>query len=225
MEKRPDIEIFIRADASFSGAGFYAPPEEKGLKFCLGLASNKRLKKFNEISQANIRAEYLEKGKKRQSFIGPFDYKADSWRQPQKCYAKVESTGKGMNLRCFCSNMEGRAAEELYWDFYVKRGEAGENRIKEVKNMRYSGRLSCHKHTANCMRLFCSCLCYELFRLIRELIKKTGGKEAQKWQPYNIRLFLMKVGATMIKKKRTIRIRFSKSYVCQKLFAKIIASC
>jgi len=67
---------------------------------------------------------------KHQEFIGPFSYKAESWEKAQNCFAKVESTGKGLNVRYFSSNMEGLEAKELYWDFYVKRGDSSENRIK-----------------------------------------------------------------------------------------------
>jgi hypothetical protein len=221
--KYADMEIVIRADAGFSGPDFYKLSEEKNLKFCIGLASNARLKSLTEASENIIRKSYLERGEKYQFFAGAFPYQAGSWENPQKCYAKIESTGKGMNVRYFCSNMENKTANELYWDFYVKRGDRSENRIKELKNMCFSGRLSCRKYTANCFRLFLSCLCYEFFRLIKELIKRTGDKTASKWQIDNIRLFLLKVGATIRKKVRRVKICFSKSYVCRELFCKIVA--
>ena len=71
------------------------------------------------------------------------DYQAKSWDRPEKLYAKVESTGKGMNIRYFASNFENMTARQIYFGFYVKRGDASENRIKELKNMTYADRLSC----------------------------------------------------------------------------------
>jgi hypothetical protein len=221
----PKMEINIRADAGFSGAKIYSLADEKNLKFCIGLTRNERLKIFTEIAEKNIKTRYADHGEKHQYFAGAFEYKADSWEKPVLCYAKLESTGKGMNVRYFGSNMEGQTARELYWDFYVKRGEASENRIKELKNMCFSDRLSCHKYTANCLRLFISSLCYEFFRRIKTLIKKSGEKEASKWQIDNIRLYLMKVGATIRNRVRRITISFSKSYVCRELFCKIVALC
>jgi len=50
----------------------------------------------------------------------------------------------GMNIRYFVSNIPNQQSREIYFDFYVKRGEASENRIKEVKNMCFSDRLSNH---------------------------------------------------------------------------------
>ena len=221
----PNMEIIIRADAGFSGAEFYDLAEEKNLLFCIGLASNKRLKKFTEVVEAIVRKTYVDRDEKYQFFAGAFRYKADSWSQEQNCYAKIESTGRGLNVRYFCSNMEGQTAKDLYWDFYVKRGETSENRIKELKNMCFSDRLSCHKYVANSMRLFLSCLAYEFFRRIKELIKKAGDKKASKWQIDNIRLYLLKVGTIVKTRVRRITLSLSKSYVCRDLFCKIIALC
>lgn len=224
-ERFPEMEITIRADAGFSGPKFYKLAEENNLGFCIGLTRNERLKKFTETAEQAVRTGYLEQGEKFQFFAGAFEHKAGSWEKPQRCYAKIESTGKGMNVRCFCSNMEGQTARELYWDFYVKRGEASENRIKELKNMCFSDRLSCHSFAANYFRLFISCLTYEFFRVIKELIKKAGDEESSKWQIDNIRLYLMKVGATIRRRARQVTVSFSKSYVCRELFCKIVAIC
>jgi len=221
----PQIEIIIRADCGFSVPGFYQLAEKKKLKFCIGIAANERLKRFTAKAEKIVRDQYLEKGLKHQHFIGGFTYQADTWDQPQTCYAKVESTAKGMNIRYFMSNLPNRSAREIYLGFYVKRGDASENRIKELKNMCYADRLSCHKFTANYLRLFFSCLCYEFFRLIKTLIRKTNFKQAYKWQIDTIRLYVMKVGAIIKKKVRSIRISFSRAYICQDLFGSIIQLC
>lgn len=60
--KRPDMEIVIRADAGFSGPEFYKLAEEKGLKFCIGLTRNERLKKHTEVAEGTVRKGYLDKG-------------------------------------------------------------------------------------------------------------------------------------------------------------------
>ena len=224
-EKRPDLEIIIRADAGFSGAMFYDLAEAKQLQFCVGVPGNKRLHAITRQSETAVKAAFADQQEKFQLFPRAFKYQADSWTKPQNCYAKIESTGKGMNVRYFCSNIKGQTAYKIYWDFYVKRGEASENRIKELKNMCFADRLSCHKFSANYFRLFISCLAYEFFRIIKELIKKSGDQVASKWQIDNIRLYLLKVGASVKKRVRTITFSLSKSYVCRKLFCDIVALC
>lgn len=53
-----------------------------------------------------------------------------------------------------------------------------QNRIKEVKNVCFSDRLSCLLFSANFFRLMLSCLAYELLRNLRELIRKTVHTKA-----------------------------------------------
>jgi len=217
----PDISITIRADGGFSGAKFYDLVEEKKLLYCVGMTTNSVLKKETKIAYDIVQRTCVKKKIKFQHFTKSFQYKAESWTNQQTCYAKVESTGKGMNVRYFSSNIPDKTGKEIYTEFYTQRGDASENRIKEVKNMCYSERLSCHLFVANYFRLFLSSLTYELFGLIKAYIKKTNDDEAKKWQIDNIRLFLLKVGATIKKTVRLITINLSKSYVCKDLFMKI----
>jgi hypothetical protein len=218
----PGLTIKVRADSGFSSAGFYQLANDMNIEFCLGISTNNVLKTLTRAKEVEIEQEYLSKKQKQQEIIGPFTYQAGSWKNPQLVYAKVESTGKGMNIRYFVSNITEKSPEELYWDFYVKRGDMSENRIKEIKNMCYSDRLSCHKYCSNFFRLILSCLCYEMFRLIKTLIMKTKHDGAKRWQVSNIRLYLLKIGATIKKRVRTITIKFSKAFVNQELFTELL---
>jgi hypothetical protein len=92
-----------------------------------------------------------------------------------------------MNIRHFVSNIEEKEAREIYFDFYVKRGDASENRIKESKNMCFSDRLSNHGYWANFFRLFISSLAYEMLLLIKQRIKKCSFDIAKKWQISSIK--------------------------------------
>jgi hypothetical protein len=224
-QRRPDLTIVVRGDCGFSCPEFYKLAELENLKFCIGITTNDRLKKHTSLLDARIREEYLSKKEKIQMFVEAFSYQADSWDKPQTCYAKVESTGRGMNIRYICSNMKTTSAKDLYKEFYVMRGDASENRIKEFKNMCFADRLSCHRFTANFFRLFLSALTYEFYFKIKCLIKQSSYDEAKKWQIDNIRLYLMKVGATVDSKVKSIIIKFSKSYICRNLFAEIVQLC
>ena len=126
-----------------------------------------------------------------------------------------------VNVRFFSSNITDLSSEEIYKDIYVKRGESSENRIKEVKNMCFSDRLSCHRYFANFMRLVISSLAYEFMRLLREYIRKTTLKNAHKWQVNNMRLYLLKVGDSIRLTVRRVTINFSKSYICADLFTEL----
>lgn len=220
-EKYPNIKIIIRTDSGFSGAEFYKLVDDYNLLYATGIASNEVLKKQTKELEKIVRETYLSKKEKHQSFIS-FGYKAKSWHKEQQCYAKVESTGKGMNIRYFSSNIKDKTAEQIYFDFYVKRGEASENRIKEVKNMCFSDRLSNHRYWANFFRLFISSLAYEMFLLLKQKIKKTSLEIARKWQIDTIRTYLLKVGARIKITKKRIYYQLSKSFVYKDLFREII---
>jgi hypothetical protein len=224
-ERFPYIRIIVRADAGYSGAAFYRMAEEYSLDFCLGIATNNRLENFIGEVYNQVKEQYGDKGLKHQQFVGPFHYQADSWDKPQATYAKIESTGKGMNVRYFVSNMHNYEVEDLYWNFYVQRGETAENRIKEIKNFCFSDRLSCHSFWANYFRLMLSCLAYELLRTIRVLIRKTPRPYAWKWNMQSIRLYLLKVAAQIKERVRYVIINLSKTFTQQNLMKDIIALC
>jgi len=98
-----------------------------------------------------------------------------------------------MNVRHFVSNIKEQEAREIYFGYYVKRGETSENRIKEVRNMCFSDRLSNHNFWANFTRLLISSIAYEVFLILKSMIKKTKFKKAHKWQIDNIRLLLKEI--------------------------------
>ena len=125
-------------------------------------------------------------------------------------------------MRHFVSNIETQQARDIYFDFYVKRGEASGNRIKEVKNMCFSDRLSNHGFWANFFRLFLSSLAYEMFLLLKTKIKKTTFQKAKTWQISSIRTYPLKVGATIKTTKRRIYYSLSKAFVYKDLFRELI---
>lgn len=221
-QRYPHILITIRADSGFSCPAFYQLAHRQELYYVVGMASNAVLKQRVARVGDAVERQYVSQGEKYQHFIS-FDYQAGSWHRPQPCYAKIESTGKGLNVRYITSNLPGKTARQIYFEVYVQRGEASENRIKEVKNMCMADRLSCHRYWANFLRLLISCLAYELFLLLKQAIRRTSAKQAYNWQIDTIRVRLLKVGATIKKTKRRIYYRLSGAFVYQGLFRQLIA--
>lgn len=219
----PDIKIIIRADSGFSTPKFYKLAKEKNLKYTIAIASNAVLKRRTQLLANCVNFSYVKKEIKKQIFTNAFDYQAGTWDCAEKCYAKVESTGKGLNIRYFISNFDDKSAREIYFDFYVKRGDTSENRIKEVKNMCFSDRLSNSNFYANFTRLIMSSLAYEMMLLIKEKIKKvTKNKQSKKWLVDNIRLFLLKIAAILKITKRRITISISSTAIYKDLFLAVI---
>ena len=217
----PKINIIIRGDSGFSCAPFYQLADDMNLNFTLGMAANNILKQRVARAEKAVNHLFVSNGLKHQHFMA-YKYQAGSWHKEQQCYAKVESTGKGLNVRHIVSNMGEQDARAIYFDFYVQRGEASENRIKEVKNMCFSDRLSDHSFWANFFRLLISSLAYEMFLLLKKAIKKTKFDAAKKWQISTIRASLLKVGATIKVTKRRVYYQLSKAFVNQHLFKELI---
>lgn len=218
----PSMRIIVRADSGFSCPAFYRLADRYTLEFVMGLASNEVLKRKVKRAEKAVGHLYLSQGIKHQHFISHI-YRAKSWLKPQRCYTKVESTGKGLNTRHIVSNLPEKDARKIYFDIYVKRGETSENRIKEVKNMCFSDRLSNHDFWANFSRLLISSLAYEMFLLLKSAIGKTNFKQAKKWCIDTIRVRLLKIGATLKKTKRRIYYQLSKAFVYQDMFRQLIA--
>jgi hypothetical protein len=216
----PQMEIVVRGDSGFSCAPFYRLADDMDLKFALGMSTNEVLKRRSARAERAVGHLFVANGRKHQHFMA-YRYQAGSWHTEQQCYAKVESTGKGLNVRHIVSNMDEGDAREIYFDFYVQRGEASENRIKEVKNMCFSDRLSDHGFWANFFRLLISSLAYEMFLLLKKAIKKTKFEAAKKWQISTIRASLLKVGATIKVTKRRVYYRLSRAFVHQDLFREL----
>jgi hypothetical protein len=217
----PEMGITIRADSGFNGSAFYELADQQNLDFVIGLATNAVLKGKTARAEKAVMRHYVHQGTKHQHFF-THTYKAKSWHKAQICHTKVESTGKGLNVRHIVSNMPEKDARKVYLDFYVQRGEASENRIKEIKNMCFSDRLSCHRFWSNFARLFISSLAYEMFLLIKQAIGKTTVEEAQKWCVDTIRTRLLKIGATIKKTVRRVYYQLSKAFVYQELFRQLI---
>ena len=216
----PDIKIIIRADSGFSNALFYKLADDESLFYAVGQATNDVLKRRVKRVEDAVRHLHLSQKEKHQHFIS-FQYQAGSWHAPQQCYSKIESTGIGMNVRHFVSNIPEMDAREIYFDFYVKRGDTSENRIKELKNMCFSDRLSNHDFWANFMRLIISSITYEMFLIIKNMIRKTKFHKAYKWQIDNIRLYLLKAGGTIKKTTKRIYLKISKAFVYKDLLLEL----
>ena len=218
----PRLKITIRADGGFSCPAFYQLADDHNSGFVMGLPGNEVLKRRVKRAEKVVRRLYVSQGIKHQHFFS-HPYQAKSWHKPQECYTKVESTSKGLNTRHIVSNLSGKDAHTIYFGIYVKRGETSENRIKEVKNMCFSDRLSNHDYWANFLRLLISSLAYEMFLYLKSTISKTTVKEAKKWCVDTIRTRLLKVGATIKKTKRRVYYQLSRAFVHQDLFGQLIA--
>ena len=223
-ERFAHMAIHLRADAGFSGPAFYEVAEELDFGFCVGISANGRLKELIAEQVDELNSSYVERGLTHQRFVGPLKYQADSWQHPQNVYAKIESTGKGLNVRFYVSNYQDEDPEELYREYYVQRGQAAENRIKEIKNFCFSDRLSCHHFSANFFRLILSCLAYEVLRSLRDRLPTvTRDERLWVWSIHSIRLYLLKVAGQVKVTLRRVYFRLARGHPYQTIITGLLA--
>ena len=217
----PEVPIYLRADAGFNSPEIYDLCHEKNMYYAVGIPKNSILANHTRALEKEVYQRYGKEKEKHVEMVD-FEYQAKSWSSAERVCAKVESTTRGMNTRYIVTNIEG-TAKEVYYDFYVLRGDRSENRIKEVKNMCFADRLSNHGFLGNFFRLIMSSISYSMIvRVIRKQIDGVKHELAKKWQVSSIRLYLLKVAARVRVTKTRVYYRFSKSFVHQELLQDLL---
>ena len=219
--KYPQMPIYLRADAGFNSPETYDLCHEKDMFYAIGIPKNSILANHTRALEKEVSQAYGKEKEKHVEMVD-FEYQAKTWSSAERVCAKVESTTKGMNTRYIVTNIEG-TAREVYYDFYVLRGDRSENRIKEVKNMCFADRLSNHGFLGNFFRLIMSSISYNMIvRVIRNSIDGVKHELAKKWQVSSIRLYLLKAAVRVRVTKTRVCYRFSKSFVHQELMQDLL---
>ena len=121
-EGYPQIEITIRADAGYNSQGIYQLARKKKANYCIAIAKNRTLMESIESTSSDVYYEYMLRREKTE--VVEFDYQAKAWSSKEKVVSKIESTGKGFDIRFLVTNLKGEP-RDIYDDFYVKRGGGG----------------------------------------------------------------------------------------------------
>jgi len=147
------------------------------------------------------------------------DYQADSWSRPRRIVAKCEVTGQGgPNQRFVVTNLIDRP-EQVYRGVYVKRGDAPERAIEELKHGLGIDRLSSHRFFANAFTLQCHLLAYALFILFREA--NAAVPEISRHTLETVRARVLKIGAVVKTTARKVWFHASASWPGRDLFQRV----
>jgi len=197
----PKVKIILRGDAGFSLPEIVNLCERSQAGYALGFSSNSVLKRKISYLMEQARLQFIRTGEKARLFEDVY-YAAKTWKEPRRMIMKAEWLEKGANPRFVVTNLLN-PAQELYDDFYVKRGEASEHRIKELKLGIKADRLSCHQFIANQFRLFLSQAAYILMLAMR---KAAEGTQLEKAQVSRLRETIIKVAAKVRVSARRILV-------------------
>lgn len=209
----PHVRIVVRGDSGFCRQRLLRFCERAGAGYVIGLARNARLHAVVAIAEAMLVDEYAATGVK-QRLIDDFAYAAASWNRERRVITRLEYGAQGSNPRFVVTNLAGDAAE-LYERRYCARGEA-ENRIKEAQLDLFGTRASCHKFAANQLRLLLAALAYTLIERLRALA--LAGTELHSATAATIRMRLLKIGASIVRNTRRVRILLASHHPLRALF-------
>ena len=209
----PEVRLIVRGDSGFCRQRLIRWCERHGVDYIIGVARNARLHKHVEGWERLMALRFDQTGQK-QRIIREFRYQADSWAVERRVITRLEFGTQGTNPRFIVTSLE-ETAEALYDGTYCQRGEA-ENRIKEVQLDLFGTRASCHAFTANWLRLMFAALAYTLMQRLRTLALQ--GTELASASAATIRVRLLKIGASIIRNTRRIRILLASHHPLRETF-------
>ena len=209
----PKVEIIFRGDSGFCRWKLLRWCDRHDVRYIVGLAKNKRLKRKSKIWMDLAESQYLLTNKKQRLFA-TITYGARSWDRPRRVIVKAEHSSHGANPRYVVTNLP-QGDQYLYDKIYCARGDM-ENRIKDQQMDLFAGRASSHRWWPNQFRQLLSGLAYTLFEGLRA--RALENTTLAKASPNRIRLTLLKIGAVIIRNTRRIRILMSNACPHQDLF-------
>ena len=212
-ERWPGVEILVRADSGFCREELMAWCESNRVEYVLGVARNERLQRRIARPMAQARQQAQTTGQAR--LFCEFRHRTlKSWSRARRVIGKAEYTHGKENPRFVVTTLsdEPRA---LYERVYCARGEM-ENRIKEQLTL-FADRLSTATLRANQLRLYLSAMAYTLIEALRRLGLR--GTELAQAEAGTLRLRLLRIAAQVRLSARRVRLRFSRHYPWQPVFA------
>lgn len=209
----PEVNIIVRGDSGFCRQRLLCWCERHRVGYVIGVARNARLQRRVAAWEMALEQSYQATSIKQRA-IHEFRYAAESWKVERRIITRLEFGSQGNNPRFIVTNLD-LPAEVLYDRIYCQRGEA-ENRIKEAQLDLFGTRASCHKFHANWLRLMIAALAYTLMERLRSIA--LAGTELARATSATIRSKLLKIGASIIRNTRRVRIMLASHHPLRQVF-------
>lgn len=209
----PQVRITLRADSGFCRRRLLGWCERNDVHYVIGLAKNARLNALAAAPMAATQARFDASGEKQRGFA-EFRYAAGTWKTDRRVILRSEYGPQGGNPRYIVTNRDDEAGH-LYDAVYCQRGEM-ENRLKEQQLGLFADRTSCRHWWPNQFHLLQASLAYALMQGIRRI--GLAGTELARAQCTTIRLKLFKIGATILRSVRRIRVLLASACPYRELF-------
>jgi Transposase DDE domain group 1 len=218
----PGVVIKLRGDNGLAVPAIYDFCEAEDLRYALGLASNAVLERAVAQASRDVEEYYRAYGR-RDPLVQRFEeikgYQASSWPHPRRVVAKVERTPQGSQRRFVVTDLPQKP-DEVYRDFYVRRGAVPEQPIGELKNGLSADRLSACGFCANAWRLLLHVVAYALVVLFRQA--GASVEEVARASVGTLRQRLWKVPAVVATGVRRVVLRLSAAWPWREVFGRVL---
>lgn len=208
--------IVVRGDGHFASKDLMDwSHDQKNIRFLTGLTGNRLLNKLSAVTVESAKSAFKQTGKAVKRYHS-FEYKAESWKCPQRVIVKVEVNSMGTNIRYIVTDLREFRTQSLYEIGYCARGGM-ELRIKEHKLYLQSDRMSCSRFFANQMRLFLHSAAYVLIHTLqKELLR---GTEYCNATMETIKLRIVKIATRVLEQKTKIKVHFPIEFPSKRIFS------
>jgi len=191
----PRVEILVRGDSHYACPEAMDFCEANRVDYIFGLASTTTLRRHVAgLEASTARRAEAGAGIKVRRYKEFYDGAA-SWRRVRRIVARVEAGERGTDTRFIVTSLRHGTGRWLYEQLYCRRGQA-ENHIKAFKTHLAADRTSCHRATANQMRLFLHAGAYWLLWSLRSLAPKRSRWRTAQFD--TLRLRLIKLAARVV---------------------------
>jgi len=176
----PGALLRVRLDGGFANPEVLDFLEGEAVEYVVAMASNARLVKRVRRLMGRARMRSKASGET-EALFGETRYAARKWRRKRRIVMKAEvvrhpGRDPKNNPRFVITNL-GEAPEAVY-QVYRERGDM-ENRLKELHHGLELDRTSCHRFTANQLRVLLTAAAYILFQTLQAYAQGTACADAQ----------------------------------------------
>ncbi|MEQ1868050.1 MAG: IS1380 family transposase [Micropepsaceae bacterium] len=201
-EHWPKVRILVRGDSHYGRSEAMEWCEQQGVDYVFGFGTNTVLAAMMRDAADALCVARAASGAEKLRGFAKFRYGAKSWKRERRFVARIEATGKGLDIRYIVTSLKG-GGKYLYETVYCARGEM-ENFIKLHKAQLASDRTSCRDPRANQFRLILHTAAYWLMLAVRKAVPRRSPLFRAEFS--TLRLHLIKIAARVMEGAARIRI-------------------
>ena len=198
----PKVDILVRGDSHYGRNEAMEWCERQGVDYVFGFGVNTVLAGMMRDDADALCVARAASGAQKLRGFAKFRYGAKSWKRERRFVARIEATGKGLDIRFIVTSLNG-GGKYLYETVYCARGEM-ENFIKLHKAQLASDRTSCRDPRANQFRLILHTAAYWLMLAVRKAVPRRSPLFRAEFA--TLRLHLIKIAARVMEGAARIRI-------------------